>query len=238
MEKKAYYKGVDEGSACAQHIRVGDGHGIRLPLWLNGKESAYGCRRCRFHSWVRKIPWRRKWQLTPVFLPGKLHGHWSLVDCSPRGPERAGHKRLNNNKTANRWKQCICTAYQSWWWTWNISCLADHFMQSFWTRGLSLHCKFIIGQIAVSWQVPGPPWNCWFPLLSIGHSLELFSGGQCFLNCCRFNFIRTCKYKASVTWKRNSKNVSLPTVKRMKDNSVLVFTYERYFHSWVLNVWS
>ena len=112
--KKAYYKGVDGGSACAQHIRVGDGPGIRLPLWLNGKESAYGCRRCRFHSWVRKIPWRRKWQLTPVFLPGILHGHWSLVDCSPCGPERAGHKRLNNNKTANRWKQCIYTAYQSW----------------------------------------------------------------------------------------------------------------------------
>ena len=28
-------------------------------------------RRHGFDSWVRKIPWRRKWQLTPVFLPGK-----------------------------------------------------------------------------------------------------------------------------------------------------------------------
>jgi len=33
--------------------------------------------------WVGKIPWRRKWQLTPVFLPGKLQGHKTLVDYSP-----------------------------------------------------------------------------------------------------------------------------------------------------------
>ena len=34
-----------------------------------------------FDPWVRKIPWRRKWQLTPVFLPGKSHGQRSLVVC-------------------------------------------------------------------------------------------------------------------------------------------------------------
>ena len=33
----------------------------------------------RFDSWVRKIPWRRKWQLTPVFLPGKAYGQRSLA---------------------------------------------------------------------------------------------------------------------------------------------------------------
>ena len=31
----------------------------------------------KFHSWVGKIPCRRKWQPTPVFLPGKFHGPWS-----------------------------------------------------------------------------------------------------------------------------------------------------------------
>ena len=30
-------------------------------------------------SWVGKIPWRRKWQPTPVFLPGKSHGQRSLA---------------------------------------------------------------------------------------------------------------------------------------------------------------
>ena len=35
--------------------------------------------------WGRKIPWRRKWQPTPVFLPGKFHGQRSLAGCSPWG---------------------------------------------------------------------------------------------------------------------------------------------------------
>ena len=35
-------------------------------------------RRPRFHPWVGKIPWRREWQPTPVFLPGEFHGQRSL----------------------------------------------------------------------------------------------------------------------------------------------------------------
>jgi len=38
------------------------------------KESAWNCRRHGFDPWVKKILWRRKWQPTPVFLPGKSHG--------------------------------------------------------------------------------------------------------------------------------------------------------------------
>ena len=38
-----------------------------------------------FHPWVRKIPWRRKWQPTPVLLPGESHGGRSLVGYSPWG---------------------------------------------------------------------------------------------------------------------------------------------------------
>ena len=38
-----------------------------------------------FNPWVRKIFWRRKWQPTPVLLPGKCHGRRSLVGCSPWG---------------------------------------------------------------------------------------------------------------------------------------------------------
>ena len=41
--------------------------------------------RCRFDHWVRKIPWRRAWQSTPVFLPGEFHGQRSLVGYSPWG---------------------------------------------------------------------------------------------------------------------------------------------------------
>ena len=39
----------------------------------------------RFSPWVRKIPWRRTWQLTPVFLPGESQGQRSLVGYSPWG---------------------------------------------------------------------------------------------------------------------------------------------------------
>ena len=35
----------------------------------------------QFNNWVRKIPWRRKWQPTPVFLPGESQGRRSLVGC-------------------------------------------------------------------------------------------------------------------------------------------------------------
>ena len=36
-------------------------------------------------SWVEKIPWRRKWQLTPEFLPGESHAQRNLVGYSPQG---------------------------------------------------------------------------------------------------------------------------------------------------------
>ena len=45
-----------------------------LPRWLSSKETACQCRRHKFNPWFRKIPWRRKWQPTPVFLPGKSPG--------------------------------------------------------------------------------------------------------------------------------------------------------------------
>ena len=36
-----------------------------------------------FDPWVSKIPWRREWQPTPVFLPREYHGQRSLVGYSP-----------------------------------------------------------------------------------------------------------------------------------------------------------
>ena len=48
-------------------------------------------KRWRFDLWVRKICWRRKWQSTPVFLPGESHGQRSLVGYSPWGGKRVRH---------------------------------------------------------------------------------------------------------------------------------------------------
>ena len=58
---------------------------LGLPWWLTGKESACKCSRHKFNPWVGKIPWRRKWQHIPVFLPGKSHGQRRLVGYSPWG---------------------------------------------------------------------------------------------------------------------------------------------------------
>ena len=50
-----------------------------LPRWLRGKESAGQCRRLGCDPWVGK----RKWQPSPVFLPGESHGQRSLVGYTP-----------------------------------------------------------------------------------------------------------------------------------------------------------
>jgi len=40
-------------------------------------------RRLGFDPWIRKIPWRREWPCTPVFLPGEFHGQKNLAGYSP-----------------------------------------------------------------------------------------------------------------------------------------------------------
>ena len=63
-----------------------------LPWWRSDEESSWRCRSCRrrgFNPWVRKSPWRRKWQPTPVFLPGKAYGQRSLAGYSPWAPKES-----------------------------------------------------------------------------------------------------------------------------------------------------
>ena len=68
------------GDLCSIHIYI-----YRLPRWLNSKEctckagDGVQCRRRGFHPLVGKIPWRRKWQPTPVFLPEISQGQRSLA---------------------------------------------------------------------------------------------------------------------------------------------------------------
>ena len=53
---------------------------VKNPLVTAGDVKRRG-----FDPWVRKIPWRKKWQLTPVLLPGESHGQRSLEGYSPWG---------------------------------------------------------------------------------------------------------------------------------------------------------
>ena len=60
---------------------------LPIPCWLSGKKSSCQHRRCRrqkFNPWVTKIPWRKKKQPPPVFLPGEFHGQRRLVGKSMR----------------------------------------------------------------------------------------------------------------------------------------------------------
>ena len=77
-------------------------HFFILPNGLSGKESTYQWRRCGFTPWVGKIPWRRKWQLTPVFLPGKFYGQ-----RSPTGYSSWGRKRVGHHLVTKQWHLCV-----------------------------------------------------------------------------------------------------------------------------------
>ena len=57
-----------------------------FPGGASGKEPACQCRRLKRHGfdpWVGKIPWRRAWQPTLVFLPGEFHGQRNMVGLGP-----------------------------------------------------------------------------------------------------------------------------------------------------------
>ena len=53
----------------------------------------------------RKIPWRREWQPTPVFLPGEFHGQWSLAGLQSMGLQRVGHDLVTEQKKKNTKQQ-------------------------------------------------------------------------------------------------------------------------------------
>ena len=88
---------------CGFHI-----HRFNKPQSQNGASPVAPCWRiclqyriCRSHGfnpWIGKIPWRRKWQPTPIFLPGKSHGQRSLADYSSWGHKKSDTtKRLNHH---------------------------------------------------------------------------------------------------------------------------------------------
>ena len=75
---------ADQGPAQEQKDSGSQGS----PSSASGKEPTCQRRRRKrsgFHPWVGKIPWRRRWQSTPEFLPGKSLGQRSLAGCCPQG---------------------------------------------------------------------------------------------------------------------------------------------------------
>ena len=102
-KKKKHLTKMHSCSSCRQE-EISYFHRLTIqaasPWWLRWSRIWLQYRRPRFNPWVGKIPWRRKWQPTPVFLPGKSHGQWSLGGYSPWGFKESDRtERLTHTHT-------------------------------------------------------------------------------------------------------------------------------------------
>ena len=90
-----------------------------LPCDSVGKESACNardclqCRRPRFDPWIRKIPWRRKWQASPGSLPRKSHGQRSLVGYSSWDCKESDTTEQLNHQSTNALTE-VHPCYHKW----------------------------------------------------------------------------------------------------------------------------
>ena len=130
--------------------------GAGLPRWCSGKESACRCRKCCFNPWVRKNPWRRKWQPTPVFITGKSHGQRSLAGYSPGGckeSDMTGHTQTHLDRCY------VCQLYVA---------IADHLKYSSrsqkFTKTYQKSIDVLLRQLRV-WSPVSLPDSAWLFLL-------------------------------------------------------------------------
>ena len=93
-----------------------------IPGSPSGKGPTCQGRRHGLHPWIRKILWRRAWQLTPVFLPGESPGQRSLVGYDSEG-RRVRHDRsdlVHSHTWLSDIPLCMCTTLfcpSICWWT-------------------------------------------------------------------------------------------------------------------------
>ena len=128
-------------------------------------ESTCQCRRFRFHPWIRKIPWRRKWQPTPVFLHGKSHGQKSMECYSSWGCKRVGHdlasKQQHQQRRENKRRKgleqfnvdydAISTSISRWW---TASIFQNLLMISSCSRiGISLRQSVSTSALETFWKI-------------------------------------------------------------------------------------
>ena len=86
----------------------------------SGKESPCQhtiCKRHKFDPWVGKMPWRKAWQPTPVFLPGEFHGLTRLVGYSP-WVHRVGCNWVTFTSLQWSLRRTGCGTRYPWGWPW------------------------------------------------------------------------------------------------------------------------
>ena len=121
---KAGAVSIQQGPTCGQVmallkcLRLWSGLGF--PGGTDGQESACQCRRrkrCGFNPWVRKIPWRREWPPTPVFLLEESHGQRSLVGCSlwtHKGLDTAEQLSTHTSHVSAEWRAMHLRQDRTW----------------------------------------------------------------------------------------------------------------------------
>ena len=87
---------LEKGKATYSSIMAWKFHGLYSPC------QCRTCKRHRFSPWVGKIPWRRAWQPTPVFLPGESHGQ----RCQ-EGPGVL--QSIGSHRVRHDWSDLACT---------------------------------------------------------------------------------------------------------------------------------
>ena len=88
--------------------------GMGLSRWYSGKEYACQCRRRRFSPWVSKIPWRRKWQPTPVSCLGNPMDRgvwWSAVHGITKSQTHTHTYTHPSKKSRESWHFCSLKNY-------------------------------------------------------------------------------------------------------------------------------
>ena len=102
-----------------------------------------------FSPWVVKMSWRRKWQPTPVFLPGESHGQRSLMGCSPWG-----HKELDTTERLSTRAQKVCRPFSAFW---PLSKQQFSEQESWLLR----HFYFFFAYLSSFLPMQGAGLNCW-----------------------------------------------------------------------------
>ena len=143
-----------------------------MPLWTsqvvllakNPPVNAGRCKRHGFSPWVGKIPWRRAWQPTSVFLPGESHGQRSLASHSSLGCTELSMTKATQHIAHSRACLCMCIYH-----TLLIHLSVDRLLGSFHILAIvnyaavniGMHIYFLNQCFCFISDMYTQEWNCW-----------------------------------------------------------------------------
>ena len=138
--------------------------------WLTWWRICLQCRRPEFNPWVRKIPWRREWLPTPVFLPGVSHGQRGLAGYSPWG-----HKESDTTEQLTLSPSLFHVPDRQPYW---LVLLGSHYIYT------PCHVTLLFSP-TMEWAVCLSPW-LWAPFQDVSKCYRCWWLGEFARECCLF----------------------------------------------------